>query len=230
MGKIMDKPRTDDKAPHMSNSNVMSDQTSGQNAFEQKTVAIVSAATTAFLTQGYEATSMDSIALAANVSKRTVYSRFQSKDELFGAAIESSCRKLIPVNPCDVGTDLNAEEFIHALSLHFVKGILRPEALALRRLATFESGRNKTIGRTYLEHGPQWIVENFAPLLGRFAQSSELKIDDPEQALWRLGALISEPLHNRMLMGEEFANLEKEILDQVEYGVATFFKIYNATA
>ncbi|MHC3906855.1 TetR/AcrR family transcriptional regulator [Achromobacter marplatensis] len=46
------------------------------------------AAVNEFRTAGYEATSMDRIAAAAGVSKRTVYNHFPSKDALFGQMLE----------------------------------------------------------------------------------------------------------------------------------------------
>ncbi|WP_395403691.1 TetR/AcrR family transcriptional regulator [Pseudoduganella sp. UC29_106] len=50
---------------------------------DRKRAAIVEAALREFRANGFEATSMDRIAAAACVSKRTVYNHFPSKDELF---------------------------------------------------------------------------------------------------------------------------------------------------
>ena len=50
---------------------------------DRKRAAIVEAALQEFRASGFEATSMDRIAAAAGVSKRTVYNHFPSKDELF---------------------------------------------------------------------------------------------------------------------------------------------------
>jgi TetR/AcrR family transcriptional regulator of autoinduction and epiphytic fitness len=55
---------------------------------DRKREAIVRAAVEEFRTAGYEATSMDRIAAAAGVSKRTVYNHFPSKDELFALMLE----------------------------------------------------------------------------------------------------------------------------------------------
>lgn len=54
---------------------------------DRKRLAILEAATDEFRTQGYDATSMDGIAAAAGVSKRTVYNHFESKDVLFEAIL-----------------------------------------------------------------------------------------------------------------------------------------------
>ncbi|MES2048001.1 MAG: TetR/AcrR family transcriptional regulator [Pseudomonadota bacterium] len=58
-----------------------------QRQTERKRVAILQAAILEFRNNGFEATSMDKIAATAEVSKRTVYNHFPSKDELFSAIL-----------------------------------------------------------------------------------------------------------------------------------------------
>ena len=59
-----------------------------QRLTDRKREAIVRAAVEEFRAAGYEATSMDRIAAAAGVSKRTVYNHFPSKEELFALILE----------------------------------------------------------------------------------------------------------------------------------------------
>ena len=59
-----------------------------QRLTDRKREAIVQAAVAEFRTAGYEATSMDRIAAAAGVSKRTVYNHFPSKEALFTLMLE----------------------------------------------------------------------------------------------------------------------------------------------
>lgn len=193
-----------------------------------KADAIVKAARTTFLARGFDAASMDQIALTAGVSKRTVYNRFRSKEELFGAAIEETCRNLVPVNVDEIEASLPPEDLIRQLSRQVVEGLMHPEALALRRIAAFEAGRTPEIGRSYLEHGPKWMVEHCTPILERVAAKGFLKFDDPREALWRLGALITEPLYTFLLMGAEPDDLQQALDEQVNKGVEAFLKIYRA--
>ena len=53
--------------------------------------AILKAATALFLQDGFEKTSMDAIALKAGVTKQTVYSHYQSKEQLFTRMISDLC-------------------------------------------------------------------------------------------------------------------------------------------
>jgi TetR/AcrR family transcriptional regulator, mexJK operon transcriptional repressor len=193
---------------------------------DEKTQAIVAAARKMFLTRGFDGASMDQIALEAGVSKRTVYNRFRSKEELFGAAISETCKTLLPVNVDEIETSLPPEELVRALSRQFLKGVLDPEALSLRRIAAFEAGRNPAIGKMYLERGAKWMVSQCAPILQRVAKRGFVKIDDPVDAIWRLGALITEPLYTRVLLGDAPADLNAAINAQIDSGVEAFKKIY----
>ncbi|WP_126282279.1 TetR/AcrR family transcriptional regulator [Burkholderia stagnalis] len=65
----------------------MDTSTTHQRLTDRKRAAIVSAAIEEFLAAGYDATSMDRIAARADVSKRTVYNHFPSKDALFAAIL-----------------------------------------------------------------------------------------------------------------------------------------------
>ena len=56
----------------------------------RKRRAIVEAATTAFLRNGYLGTSMDEIAALAGVSKQTVYKHFADKERLFSEIVIST--------------------------------------------------------------------------------------------------------------------------------------------
>lgn len=61
--------------------------TSPPRLTERKRSAILAAAAAQFRTHGYEAASVDGIAALAEVSKRTVYNHFSSKENLFAETI-----------------------------------------------------------------------------------------------------------------------------------------------
>lgn len=58
---------------------------------ERKRLAIVNAAQDEFNEKGYAGVSMDAIAKRAEVSKRTVYNHFPSKETLFKAIVKQLC-------------------------------------------------------------------------------------------------------------------------------------------
>ncbi len=195
-------------------------------AIDAKEAAIIGAARKTFLVHGYDGASMDEIALAAQVSKRTVYNRFRSKEELFAATIEESCRRILPVNIDAIEQSLSTEAFTRELARLFLRGMLDPEALALRRIASFEAGRNPALGRLYHEHGLLYMKTAFAPILKRAAGREGVVLEDVDAALFQLGALIMEPLYTEALLGVAPEELEPAIDRQIERGLAAFWKIH----
>lgn len=59
-----------------------------QRLTDRKREAIVKAAIAEFRANGFDATSVDSVAARAEVSKRTLYNHFPSKDELFAEILQ----------------------------------------------------------------------------------------------------------------------------------------------
>jgi TetR/AcrR family transcriptional regulator of autoinduction and epiphytic fitness len=66
---------------------VTENQPDTQRLTDRKREAIVQAATAEFRANGFDATSMDKVAATAEVSKRTLYNHFASKEELFAAIL-----------------------------------------------------------------------------------------------------------------------------------------------
>ncbi len=194
---------------------------------DQKTRAIVSAARKTFLAKGFDAASMDAIAHNANVSKRTVYNRFRSKEELFAASILEICNNLLPVNLEEIEQTLAPIELLKALSHKFVRGILEPDIIALRRIAVFEASRTPSIGYAYLQNGPRIMVQLSVKILDRLTARHNLNINDKEKAVYRLGALITEPLYTEVLLGQPPENIEDAISNQIDNGIKAFQKIYD---
>lgn len=199
----------------------------GRDSEDAKETAIVDAARRAFLAKGFEAASMDHIALLAGVSKRTVYNRFRSKEALFAAAINESCRRLVPTDVDDIEAHLPPEAFIGRMARVIVHGIFSEESIALRRIATFEAGRNPALGRSFLEYGPRWLVKTCSESIARMQSRGVLRGDDAELAVWQLGALITEPLHTEVLLGDPPRDLAAAIEAQVARGLEAFFRLYQ---
>jgi AcrR family transcriptional regulator len=114
---------------------------------------ILECATDALLTQGYGATSIESIARLARVSKRTFYHRFQDKPALMFAVVARLIDGLRP--PADVplieGGSL-AEILVHLAQL-VVRAALSTRALQLHRLLVAESERFPELGQAVARAG-----------------------------------------------------------------------------
>ena len=125
-----------------------------QSGRESKREAILDAAHRVFLEVGFGATSMDAIAVAAKVSKQTVYNHFGSKEELFAAMIRNVCDRMLTVFE-EAAKSGKPEDTLRAIARQIVKKVMEPDRLALYRLLIAESQRFPELGQIFYECGPQ---------------------------------------------------------------------------
>jgi AcrR family transcriptional regulator len=116
--------------------------------------AILKIAFEAFLTDGYAATSMSSIAARVGGSKATLYNYFSSKEELFSAVISEKCQD---IQSLLFETELEHAHFRISL-LHLGERLLRlmlsDEKIAVFRLITAETARFPELGCAFYRSGP----------------------------------------------------------------------------
>jgi AcrR family transcriptional regulator len=114
---------------------------------------ILDAATELLLRDGYGATSIESIADRAGVSKRTFYSRFTDKPALMSAVVA----RIIDTQRPPADAPLIAGETLDAMLRHLAALILRaaltPQLLALHRLIVAESQRFPDLAKAVARAG-----------------------------------------------------------------------------
>jgi AcrR family transcriptional regulator len=101
---------------------------------------ILTAATDAFLADGYAATTIEAVARTCGVAKRTIYARWSGKPALFKAVLERLMAKWLT----DAGDWTEADTLETALdhaAARILAVALTPEAVALNRLLIAESVR-----------------------------------------------------------------------------------------
>lgn len=141
------------------------------------------AAARLFLEKGYQGTSMDDIAAAAQVSKQTIYTHFASKEDLFADLVLGNSDRvddfvaLIGDLP---GSDLEAS--LRALSRQYLGFVARPEVIRLRRLIIGEAARFPDLARRYYELVPERVYAALAALFEELQTKGRLRAGDPHQA------------------------------------------------
>lgn len=191
-----------------------------------KRQAIVEAATELFLDSGYGAVSMDAIAAGAGVSKRTVYSYFLGKDELFGAVMGNVCTGVVGT-PAPV--DLTAGPLRQVLTDYgrrFLTLITSPQALALFRVVTAEAVRFPELGEVFYGIGPQRCTNTLADYLSEQHREGILRVEDPQGAAAQFLAMVKGPLHMRLTLGVGPRPGPDDIEAVVEAAVSAFLRAY----
>ena len=154
--------------------------------------AIREAAATLFLEKGYQATSMDDIAAAAQVSKQTIYTHFANKDELFADLVLGNAERVeefVGAIARTVGDAGDLEIGMRQLARVYIRLVMRPEVLRLRRLVLGEVGRFPDLARTYYERVPGRVIDALAALFADLAHEGRLRLQDPSLAAQHFASL-----------------------------------------
>lgn len=197
----------------------------------RKRRAILEAAATAFLRNGYLGTSMDEIATLARVSKQTVYKNFGDKERLFSKIVTATCDEIVDPIYDEVRNLRDTDDLERDLRDHArrqLRAVMQPRLLQLRRLVIGEAGRFPQLGRLFYERGPGRTVDALATLFERLASRGALELDDARLAAAHFNWLVmSIPLNQAMLLGDDQPASPAELDRYADAGVRAFLAAYR---
>ncbi len=100
---------------------------------------------------------------------------------------------------------------------------MQPRLLQLRRLVIGESGRFPQLGRLFYDRGPGRTIDALATMLEQLAVRGVLELDDTRLAAAHFNWLVmSIPLNQAMLLGEDEPATSTELNRYADAGVRTF--------
>ena len=205
-------------------------QTQEETRSVRKRGAIVEAATTLFLHNGYRGTSMDEIAARAAVSKQTVYKHFADKERLFSEIVTGTVSEISdPVHEevLELEDSGDVEADLRGLARELLHMVMQPRILQLRRLVIGEAGRFPQLGRAFYEQGPGRTIAALATAFEQLAERGVLQLDDPRLAAAHFNWLVmSIPLNRAMFLGEDRPPARAELDRYADAGVRAFLSAY----
>jgi AcrR family transcriptional regulator len=163
--------------------------------------AILMAAAELFLEQGYEPVSMDAIAAKADVSKRTVYSYFDSKSVLFSSILIAHCNSMGGIALPDHAAGHDPRKVLTEFGRVFLRMITSPRAVAMQRVIFREVERLPEIGRVFFQNGPQRHIAKLADYLRQATAEGKLNVDDPTGTAFLFMSVVKAPFHLQQLCG-----------------------------
>lgn len=174
--------------------------------------AILDVASGLFFSQGYGATSVEAIASAARVSKRTFYSRFNDKADVFRAVVERVVERLRPPELTRAPDGKDCEETLRLVASGMLGATLKPEALALYRLILAEAARFPELVELANAQGVRGkAVKRIADLLRSEGKACRLNVPDPQFAAEQfIQMVISFPQRRALMFGEIMSAREIE--------------------
>jgi TetR/AcrR family transcriptional regulator, mexJK operon transcriptional repressor len=138
---------------------------------------ILDVATRLFFRHGFAATSMERVAAAAHISKRTLYARFRDKAALFRSVVDRQVRGWRGSFEAQTQRPDSLADALREAAGGILRVALEPEALALHRMVVAEAERFPELARTLSATsaaGGEWL----AGLLRSFPEAAALSADD----------------------------------------------------
>ncbi len=192
---------------------------------KQKTSAILSSAADVFLERGYERTSIDLVAQAAGVARRTVYNQFESKEALFSAVTEHVWGQFRLDEAIRVKGD--PAERLTAIAKAIVAFWMDSKAIAFLRLVIAEGDRFPDLASTFFDSGKQPVFRMLVAELVHLRKQGALAFPDEELAAKQLIGLLNEPLMWPRLLRLDGPPSRKRRAAVISAAVSTFLAAYG---
>lgn len=194
--------------------------------------AVVNAARTLFLRNGYARTTMEEIAALAGLTKRTLYNNYARKDVLFTqimveviAYAEAFARGLREEFAVGM-TAANLPAALDDLGRRLALGIMRPEVIALRRLLIGEAREFPALATEYFDRAPGQVLDALASGFAHLGQVGLLRVSDARHAAAQFAYLVAgEPLDRAVLVGT--VPPKEHVITCAREGVETFLARYG---
>jgi len=203
----------------------------GRSRSARKRQAIMAAASTLFLSRGYDGTSMDDVATRAEVSKPTVYKHFADKQRLFYAIVLATTDQMdqlvhLVIDALSETDDL--ERDLTVFTRRFLAALMQPQVLRLRRLVIANADRFPEMGRAWYERGFERALATLAAQLQRLADLRLLDVEDAVIAADHfVGLLLWIPINRVMFTGDTPGSSETELEGYATAAVRTFLRAYG---
>lgn len=193
--------------------------------------AVLEAATKLFLRSGFVGTSMDEIAEAAGLSKRTLYNNFAHKEDLFREVVTASitiAERFADHAAAELEDPGDLDAALTGLARRLAREVTSPPVVRLRRLLIGEAHRFPDLAADYYEHAPGKVMATIATAFGRLAARGRLRVDDQIRAAEQFAFLVLGPALDRALFtGRDTPPDPEALASAADAGVRTFLTAYG---
>ncbi len=198
---------------------------SGRPKSAEKADAIRQAAIHLFMTEGMERTSMDAIAAAAGVSKQTVYSHFQSKNDLFRACVAGKI-KMYGLDAQRLPDDAPLRDTLRHVGKQYLTLLSDKGVVCMFRLMASEASTHPKIVKTFHESGPlataKFVSDLFSPHLPGAPDNAELAAQVASEFL----SLVRGDYFLELILGTRPAIAPDDLEHHVEHCIGQIRKLY----
>jgi len=193
---------------------------------EKKRESIVEAALELFLDRGYGSVSMDEIACKANVSKRTVYNHFASKEELFGEIVKLMWSSFEQPSLL-LGESTDAKKILTDYTLNILEMFRSERFTKMIRLVMGESGRFPELNRLHSEQGVKTVLGVIEDFFENLNSAGIIKSDDVPLAAQQYVGMVKESLFWPVMFGIFEQPTPERDREVIKISIDIIFDIYS---
>lgn len=185
---------------------------------------IINAAVAEFQERGFAATSMDRICAVAEVSKRTVYKYFESKENLFVSIVCDLSERF--ADALDITFDPNRDIREQLTELAWAEGrlLISADVMAMAKMVVSEVQRSPDLAA--MAQGKIDSRTTFVDMMRDASNAGHLNVDDPGRAADEFLALIKAKAFWPMFAGSPILS-EDEMADLVKHTVEMIMARYG---
>ena len=182
---------------------------------------VVSTAKRMFSENGFERTTLDAISKESGVTKKTIYSHFNSKEELFGATVLDRVREEFTINSADLDGS-NPSAGLTIIASQFLGLIRRDEVLGAHRTMFSCATTHSELCDTFYKNAPLRIHAEVAQYL---AKCKTLNIKELDVAADQFLSLFLGLDHIKCMLGFEKPNKSKDqalVKSNIDFFIAAY--------
>jgi TetR/AcrR family transcriptional regulator, mexJK operon transcriptional repressor len=209
-------------------------KTDEESRSARKDREILQAAAAAFVSKGYDGTSMEEIATRAGVSKQTIYKHFTDKEMLFSVVVLATATQVNDVIE-SVTTLLSETKYMEGgllqLARRMMAVLMDDQLLKLRRLIIANADRMPQLGRSWYEQGFERMLASAASCFENLTSRGLMRTPDPYLAASHLfGMLLWIPMNEAMFTGNSNPRSKAELERHADASVEAFLVVYGTAA
>ena len=174
-----------------------------------------------FLEKGFEQATIEAIAQAVGMTKRTVYAKFADKEALFRAAVNLAVERYWVSPERIAATDCgNIERTLTNIARLRIDEVRTANGLRLQRIIATESYRFPDLYMLAYERGALPAIRFLAQVLARETAAGRLAVAEPEKAANLFMAMVVTGPVRVIVAGQDLP--EAEIDERLRYAVDLF--------
>lgn len=190
---------------------------------DEETRGLISdAARRAFMRSGFARTSMDDVARAAGISKKTLYRLVPTKADLFQTAVtDRIARFMLAVDPVALGS-LPVDIALSRIMQEYGLLTLSPETVAIQKLVIAESGRFPDLATGFFQEAILATQGVLTAYLGQQCERGTIQLEDLDLAAGMLRGMMTMEPQRAAMMGQRPLPTESEVIKRARHCVRLF--------